>query len=158
MKVLDLACVQAHVFEGWFASEADFLDQRTRGLVECPCCGDRQIEKRLSAPRLNLGRSGPEPVESAVKPAPSGSAPQAAPGGLPAHLQAAWWQAMREVAARTEDVGERFAEEARRMHHGEAERRDIRGRASGAQALELLEEGIAVLPLPDLPVFDGPLQ
>ncbi|WP_157826971.1 DUF1178 family protein, partial [Macromonas nakdongensis] len=70
----------------------------------------------------------------------------------------AWWQAMREVAARTEDVGERFAEEARRMHHGEAERRDIRGRASGAQALELLEEGIVVLPLPDLPVFDGPLQ
>ena len=62
MKVLDLACSSAHVFEGWFASEADFLSQRERGLIECPLCGCTQIVKQLSAPRLNLGH-GCKPFE-----------------------------------------------------------------------------------------------
>lgn len=162
MKVLDLACARSHVFEGWFASEDDFLDQRARGLVECPCCGDRQIEKRLSAPRLNLGRAQEPATPSTPATSPEAGRPAAGPAptgeALPAPLQAAWWAAMREVARRTEDVGERFADEARRMHHGEVEPRGIRGRASGEQAQALLEEGINVLPLPDLPLFNGPLQ
>ena len=141
MKVLDLQCRSGHVFEGWFASEDEFQGQRQRGLVQCPLCADGHIEKRLSAPRLNLG--------AAEEPAAAASAPPAA--ALPAPLQAAWLDLARRIVAHTEDVGTRFAEEARRMHHGEAEERAIRGQATADEAVQLLEEGIAVVPLP-LPV------
>ena len=141
MKVLDLQCRSGHVFEGWFASEDEFQGQRQRGLVQCPLCADGHIEKRLSAPRLNLG--------AAEEPAAAASASAAA--ALPAPLQAAWLDLARRIVAHTEDVGTRFAEEARRMHHGEAEERAIRGQATADEAVQLLEEGIAVVPLP-LPV------
>lgn len=143
MKVLDLNCQHGHVFEGWFASEDDFQSQKARALVQCPMCGDARIEKRLSAPRLNLGSQAPA----------AGPAPQS-PGPAPAEaaasrraLQAAWLRASRELVAKSEDVGERFAAEARRMHHGETEARAIRGQATVEQAVELLEEGIGVMPL-----------
>ncbi|QKV53954.1 DUF1178 family protein [Comamonas antarctica] len=143
MKVLDLNCQHGHVFEGWFASEDDFQSQKARALVQCPMCGDARIEKRLSAPRLNLGAQAPA----------AGPAPQS-PGPAPAEaaasrraLQAAWLRASRELVAKSEDVGERFAAEARRMHHGETEARAIRGQATVEQAVELLEEGIGVMPL-----------
>ncbi|MFN4118429.1 DUF1178 family protein [Acidovorax sp.] len=151
MKVLDLQCRQAHVFEGWFASEDDFQDQRRRGLVQCPLCADDQIEKRLSAPRLNLGAREPVQPRAASEPAAMGAAaPQtlAAPAALPPALQAAWLELARKVVAHTEDVGAQFAEEARRMHYGEVQERAIRGQATPDEAMELLEEGIAVLPLP----------
>ncbi|MEG0003100.1 MAG: DUF1178 family protein [Comamonas sp.] len=141
MKVLDLGCQHGHVFEGWFASEDDFQSQKARALVLCPMCGDSHIDKRLSAPRLNLGAAAPAPASSSSPPAaPAAASPQA--------QQAAWLRMAREVIARTEDVGERFADEARRMHHGEIEERAIRGKASVADAVALLEEGIGVLPLP----------
>jgi len=143
MKVLDLNCQHGHVFEGWFASEDDFQSQKARALVQCPMCGDARIEKRLSAPRLNLGAQAP-----AAGPAPQspGPAPAAAAASRQA-LQAAWLRASRELVAKSEDVGERFAAEARRMHHGETEARAIRGQATVEQAVELLEEGIGVMPL-----------
>ncbi len=155
MKVLDLKCTQQHVFEGWFASEDDFQSQRERGLVSCPLCGDASVDKQLSAPRLNLGASPAPVAPTASTPAPTAEA------GLPAvmadpHLQAAWMKVMREAVARTEDVGERFAEVARQMHYGETEERGIRGRTSAKEAVELLEEGITVLPLPDS--LNEPLQ
>ena len=141
MKVLDLGCQHGHVFEGWFASEDDFQSQKARALVLCPMCGDSQIDKRLSAPRLNLGASAP-----AVRPAAeSSSTPAAAPSRQA--LQAAWLRMSRELIAKTEDVGARFADEARRMHHGEIEERAIRGQASVEDAVALIEEGIGVLPL-----------
>lgn len=153
MKVLDLQCRLGHVFEGWFASEDDFQSQRERCLVQCPLCSDGQVEKRLSAPRLNLGAPAPKadrpdtgaPAAGAVV-ATAKSSPTAA--ALPPALQAAWLELARKVVAQTEDVGPRFAEEARRMHHGEAEERAIRGQATADEAVQLLEEGIAVLPLP----------
>jgi len=83
---------------------------------------------------------------------------EAASAGLPAELQAVWWQAMRTIAARTEDVGDRFAEEARRIHRGDTPARDIRGRATLEQAQDLLEEGVELLPLPDLDLFKTTLQ
>lgn len=141
MKVLDLGCQHGHVFEGWFASEDDFQSQKTRALVQCPMCGDSHIDKRLSAPRLNLGAAAPAPASSSSAPAAPAAASRQA-------MQAAWLRMSREVIARTEDVGERFADEARRMHHGEIEERAIRGKASVADAVALLEEGIGVLPLP----------
>ena len=141
MKVLYLGCQHGHVFEGWFASEDDFQSQKARALVLCPMCGDSHIDKRLSAPRLNLGAAAPAPASSSSPPAaPAAASPQA--------QHAAWLRMAREVIARTEDVGERFADEARRMHHGEIEERAIRGKASVADAVALLEEGIGVLPLP----------
>lgn len=152
MKVLDLQCRQGHVFEGWFESEDDFQGQKQRGLVQCPLCADDHIEKRLSAPRLNLGAR--EPAAPSAMPTPSSAAPEGGslqvgnpPALLPA-LQAAWLDLARKIVANTEDVGARFAQEARRIHHGEVQERAIRGQATPDEAMELLEEGIAVMPLP----------
>jgi len=156
MKVLDLQCRQGHVFEGWFGSEDDFQSQKQRALVQCPLCGDDHIEKRLSAPRLNLGARAPAAGEAAAPAHPTATAGTHGPNSseaamLPPALQAAWLALARKVVASTEDVGERFAQEARRMHHGEVEERAIRGQATPDEAVQLLEEGIAVMPLP-LPV------
>jgi hypothetical protein len=139
MKVLNLRCAHGHGFEGWFASNEAFDTQLAAGLVECPVCGDTGIVKLLSAPRLNLGNSK----------APAETAP-AAPSQVPAELSpdARWMRAVREVIAKTEDVGDRFADEARKMHYGEAEERGIRGQATREQTEALLDEGIAVMPLP----------
>lgn len=152
MKVLDLQCRQGHVFEGWFGSEDDFQSQKQRALVQCPLCGDDHIEKRLSAPRLNLGARAPVAADATVPARPASTAgAQGATSSdtamLPPALQAAWLVLARKVVANTEDVGERFAQEARRMHHGEVEERAIRGQATPDEAVQLLEEGIAVMPL-----------
>jgi len=149
MKVLNLQCSHGHGFEGWFASEDEFQDQLARGLLECPLCADTAVAKLPSAPRLNLGAGRPEPASDARQEMVS----------LPdASLQGAWMKMVREVMAQTEDVGERFAEEARRMHYGETEERGIRGQASRDETEALLEEGIAVLPLPIPKALKGPLQ
>lgn len=158
MKVLDLQCSASHVFEGWFASEDDFQGQLQRGLVECPVCGDAHITKKLSAPRLNLGAAAPP----AAPAAPAGkqevtNTPEMGQGAHAA-LQAAWMKAVRHVMANTEDVGERFAEEARKIHYGEAQERGIRGQASPEETEALLEEGIGVVPLPMPKGLKGPLQ
>ena len=157
MKVLDLRCAQDHAFEGWFAGEADFQDQLQRGVVQCPLCGDSEVRKVLSAPRINLGARAPSPEEApgasrsnAGQPAsedrtPNAAALPAVPG--PTTPERAWLQWARNVVAQSEDVGAKFAQEARRMHHGEAPERAIRGQASVQETVELIEEGIAVLPL-----------
>lgn len=144
MKVLNLRCEHSHTFEGWFASAEDFESQCARGLVECPMCGSTAITKGLSAPRLNLGASREADVPKAL---PAADTPEAR-----------WMRAVREVMASTEDVGERFTEEARRMHYGEAEERGIRGQASPEQAEALLDEGIVVVPLLVPPGAKGTLQ
>jgi hypothetical protein len=148
MKVLNLQCGHSHAFEGWFGSEDDFQDQLARGLVECPLCGDAQVSKMPSAPRLNLGAVAPQAAapRQEVMSAPN---PQ---------LQAAWMELVKQVMSNTEDVGERFAEEARKIHYGETEERGIRGQASREETQALLEEGIGVLPLPIPKGLKGPLQ
>ena len=149
MKVLNLQCSHQHAFEGWFASEDDFQGQLARGLVTCPLCADPAIQKMPSAPRLNLGASGPSPVASTRElpvPAASPAAGSLAQVASPKHAE--FLKALRAVVANTEDVGERFADEARAMFYGDAEQRSIRGQASRAEAIELLEEGIEVMPLP----------
>ena len=146
MKVLNLQCTHQHGFEGWFSSEEDFQDQLQRGLIECPLCGDTQVTKMLSAPRLNLGAARKPQQDQEVVP--------------PADItrQAALMRAVREVMAKTEDVGERFPEEARRIHYGETEQRGIRGQASPAETEALLEEGISVMPLALPDALKGQLQ
>ncbi len=146
MKVLDLQCAQGHEFEGWFASEDDYRSQLARKLVICPVCGNTDMTKKLSAPRLNLrgGARAPAKTEKRAEHVPS----EAVAALPPKQLQAAWMDMVRQVLAHTEDVGPRFAEEARRIHYGEAEERGIRGQATRSETEELIEEGIAVTPLP----------
>lgn len=159
MKVLNLQCAHQHGFEGWFASEEDFTGQLERGLVSCPLCGNAQIQKMLSAPRLNLrtGRQDKAPAGDGV---PAEPGPHVALGHTAAGspLQAQWLRALRELMANTEDVGERFADEARAMHSGDTDPRNIRGHTSPEVALELIEEGIDVMPLPYLPALKETLQ
>ncbi len=134
MKVLDLQCSHGHVFEGWFASHEDYESQRERGLLTCPVCEDAQVNKMLSDPRLNLAQTPPQ------------------------QIQAAMLKMVRHVMANTEDVGNRFAEEARKIHHGEAQERSIRGQASREETEALLDEGIDILPLPVPAGLKEPLQ
>ena len=150
MKVLNLLCQHQHPFEGCFASEDDYQSQRLRDLVECPVCGDNTIHKMPSAPRLNLLTSRIETPPSDTK----GSIPPVATEttetslSVPPQAQVAWLQMVQQVIANTEDVGQSFAEEARKMHYGEAEERNIRGQVSAEEGQALLEEGIPVMPLP----------
>lgn len=145
MKVLDLRCANGHGFEGWFGSDDEFMDQNGRGLLECPLCADRVITRMPSAPRLNLSGAR-EP------------APERAPEPKPADLQATWLTAARRLLAETEDVGERFAEEARRIHYGESAHRGIRGQASPEERAALREEGIETFALPLPAALKDPLQ
>ena len=156
MKVLNLQCGEGHGFEGWFASHDDYDAQRSRGLLTCPVCNSAEVSKLPSAPRLNLGAEGPRPEASATVPAEA--APQALAQVSPQQLQAAWMKMVRHVMAHTEDVGTRFAEEARKIHYGEREERNIRGQASRAETEALLEEGIDILPLPVPAGLKEPLQ
>ena len=153
MKVLDLQCAQHHVFEGWFGSEDDYQSQLTRGLLNCPMCGDANVSKKLSAPRLNLNAT-----ESADNATPTLPSLQDAANLEPAQLQAALLKMVRHVVANTEDVGNSFPEEARKMHYGEAEQRNIRGHATPEETEELIDEGIAVMPLPLPDALKEPLQ
>jgi hypothetical protein len=145
MKVLNLRCAHDHRFEGWFDSSEDFESQRGRGLVECPLCGDKEAERLPSAPRLNvmgLREENPPPARADAS----------------AQLQSTWLRAVRHMLDHTEDVGERFPEEARRIHYGEAAERGIRGRASREDADALREEGIEVMAVPVPAGLKGPLQ
>jgi hypothetical protein len=166
MKVLDLQCAHQHSFEGWFASEDDFQSQLLRELIECPMCESKCIDKMPSAPRLNFGAQRPRAAASAsigdAGPASDTTAPPRdahasrstdiavaqAPSESVTTGQADFLKALRQLVANTEDVGRRFADEARRMHYGDIEPRSIRGQASASEAVELLEEGIEVVPLP----------
>ncbi len=183
MKVLNLQCAGLHSFEGWFGSEEDYQSQRERDLVACPLCANTDIRKLPSAPRLNLGASESRHVDDSVNPSQSAgisspalnpSAPPEVVGnvsnaeeGLPVAranpeslqlMQAAWMRMVKHVMANTEDVGKNFAEEARKMHYGESEERNIRGKASFEETQELLDEGIDVLPLPVPDALKGDLQ
>ena len=158
MKVLNLRCSQDHRFEGWFASDEDFSSQTERGLMACPICGDQAITRLPSAPRVNLLGRGDD-----ARPAPTANAEAQRPVAAmaeptPQQTQARWLHAVREVIASTEDVGDRFAEEARRIHYGEAEQRGIRGRATREDADSLRDEGIEVLTLALPEAVKGPLQ
>lgn len=137
MIVFNLHCADEHRFEGWFRSPEDYLEQRERDLVACPVCGNTRVERLPTAPRLNL--SNPS------EPAAADRLPSQAEGA--ADLAAGLRQ-LRRLFGNAEDVGERFAEEARRIHYEEAPARSIRGKASRSESTELVEEGISALPLP----------
>lgn len=149
MKVFNLCCDHEHPFEGWFASSDEFDRQLSAGLVECPVCASTEVRKLLSAPRLNLG--GAAETQPLV-----GKEPVAMPNDE--SMRSMMLQMARHIAANSEDVGERFPEEARRIHYEEAPKRSIRGVASKDEAAELKEEGIEVMPVPFGNLLKNPLQ
>ena len=131
MIVFDLRCAGAHVFEAWFGSTADFDAQSARGVIACPICGDPEVGKAAMAPAVPA----------------KGNRMAASPADAKAFLTAlAATQAA--VEARADDVGDRFAAEARAIHYGEAETRAIVGEASRADAASLIDDGIGIIALP----------
>lgn len=138
MIVFDLLCGGGHRFEGWFSSAEDFSAQKKRGLLGCPNCGAQEVERVPSATRFNTGAEQP----AAEKPAP------AEPKDALAQAQLLYSRMLDEILRNSEDVGEAFPAEARRIHYEEARARAIRGRASQKEHDELREEGIPVARLP----------
>ncbi|WP_416357486.1 DUF1178 family protein [Aureimonas phyllosphaerae] len=135
-----------HGFDGWFRSSADFEAQGSRGLLACPVCEGHGVEKALMSPAV---AAAPEPGR--IPGHRPGGAVTSAPIGEAAELYRQLQEMARKVRAEGHYVGAGFAEEARRIHYGEAEGRQIYGEASGQEVRGLLEEGIAALPLPPLP-------
>lgn len=148
MIVFDLICrPDGHVFEAWFGSSEDYESQCARGLVECPLCGSPDIDKAVMAPRV--GAKGNQRLAGARADSEMVSSD---PQGVKAML-AAMAAAQKKVLEKSEYVGARFADEARAIHFGEAGERPIHGRATPAQTESLIDEGIAVAPLP-FPVIE----
>ena len=131
-----LQCDAEHAFEAWFASSGDYEAQAGRGLVECPLCGSRAVTKQIMAPAV------------------TGTKKAAAPD-VAAKMQTMMMQAAREVRAHVERnfdyVGDAFAREARDIHEGKSEKREIYGEATPAEVRKLRDDGVPCAPLPPLP-------
>lgn len=152
LKVFDLSCEHDHLFEGWFASLESYDDQASRGLVRCPVCQSAQITRRVSAPHLNVSHLKTQRQDAPTAPIdPSARAAVMAPsGGQLAQLQAEVLRHIRRIVSQSDNVGVRFADEARRMHEGEIEHRAIRGTATAEECQALIEDGISIMPIPDI--------
>ena len=165
----ELRCDQAHEFDGWFKDSAAFDKLAAAGLVECPHCGPAKVAKRLMAPAIpKKGRPArnakvealPAPAAEAPAPPPAPpSAPPALPAAalaaMPAELRAMLRHMRTEIEKNCDYVGGDFAEEARKIHHGEAEARGIFGEASEDEAQALREEGIEIARIPWVPPSDA---
>jgi hypothetical protein len=169
-----LRCGDDHAFDGWFRDSAAFDDQATRGLVECPSCGDVNVRRALMAPAVpRKGRTAAPVIEhgesetphamAASPPGPSSHAPSShapspaamAAARLPDEVRAVLQRIRAEVEKNCDYVGPAFAEEARRIHNGVADVRPIYGETTPEDAEALAEDGIAVSRIPWLPRADG---
>jgi hypothetical protein len=139
MILFKLKCSAEHEFEGWFRDGATYERQAKRGLIDCPTCGDSAIEKAPMAPRLARSAT---PEKAPTPPSPE-------------QMRRMLQQVRRHVETTCDYVGERFAEEARRIHHGQADARGIYGEASDAESRALADEGIEVARLPWVPTSDA---
>lgn len=151
-----LACNKGHSFDSWFQDSAAFDKQAKRGLVTCPHCGSAKVEKAIMAPRLSGARKRGTPVDSPqTAPAVSGQAQENQPVAMISPLEQEFRAKLKElrehIVKNADDVGQKFPEEARKMHYGETEHRSIYGVASPEDAKELAEEGIEFHPIPILP-------
>jgi len=152
-------CSQGHEFDGWFTNSAGFELQAERGLIECPACGDVKVERALMAPAVST-REAAEPV---MQPPSAPPAPVAAPpvppmataGPVPAQMIAMLQRIRAEVEKNCDYVGPDFADEARKMHRGESDKRGIYGETTSDEAEALSEEGIEVSRVPWVPRADG---
>ena len=173
MKVYNLACPLDHRFEGWFASEEDCVSQQDKGMPACPICDSADISRMPSAPHIAKSSSAKasnkasESTELMVSHANAETGSLSGEvvaltgsdhGQLEAQVQAAFLKGMRELMGRSEDVGNSFAEEARKIHYKESPERSIRGQTTLDEAEALRDEGIEVLAMPLLPAFKNTLQ
>jgi hypothetical protein len=150
-----LRCERSHTFESWFQDSSAYDAQVKRKLVSCPVCASVEVEKAIMAPRIvgKKGRERAEPVPAAPTPAPA----EATAGSTPLmmaqerELRAKLKQLRDHIVQNADNVGERFPNEARKMHYGDIEHRPIYGEASAEEARSLIDEGIEVSPLPVLP-------
>lgn len=142
MIVYDLSCEKAHRFEGWFSSAEDFDAQVKTEQVSCPLCGSVSISRQLSAPYVNTGKQKPA---AAIEP----TAETAVAGVDVASLHRKF---VEYILKTSEDVGDKFPEEARKIHYEEEPRRSIRGQASNEEIDSLRDEGIDIFQVPALPV------
>ena len=161
MKVYNLACSLDHRFEGWFTSEEDYLAQTDKGILACPVCDSTEITRMPSAPHIAKSSSTELTVQKDDVASLSGEV-LALTGKdhsqLEAQVQAAFLKGMRDLMGRSEDVGNAFAEEARKIHYKEAPERSIRGQTTLDEAESLREEGIEVMAMPMIPAFKNTLQ
>jgi hypothetical protein len=151
-----LRCERDHNFESWFQDSAAYDQQVKRKLVSCPVCESVAIEKAIMAPRIvsKKGRErAPEQVEAPAAPAPAPAATEATPLVMTQEreLRAKLKELRDHIVKNADNVGERFPNEARKMHYGEIEHRPIYGEASPEEAKSLIDEGVEVSPLPVLP-------
>jgi hypothetical protein len=143
MIVFDLHCAEGHRFEGWFGSAKDFASQKKRGLLSCPSCGNTGVERALSAPRLNMGAQEPRkpPVPTQKTPDMEGKDPFAV-------AQMLYSRMLDEILTKSEDVGKKFPDEARKIYYNESPGRAIRGQATQQEHDDLVDEGIPVARFP----------
>src|ERR1700759_745736 len=152
-----LHCDRKHEFESWFQSSSAYDSQVKRKLVTCPICGSAKVDKAIMAPRI-VGKKGRGPATPPLEPATTAAAPEAAPSGSTSlmmaqerELRTKLKELRDHIVKNADNVGERFANEARKMHYGEIEHRPISGEASNEEARALIEEVVEVSPLPVLP-------
>ena len=150
-----LLCEKGHDFESWFRDSEAYDAQKRRKLVTCPICQSPKVEKTIMAPQVaRKDRARHAPVQDAAAQAPV-AVPETAPamllGAKERELRALISEVREKILAVTDDVGDRFAREARAMAEGDTEERPIRGQATAQEWRELIEDGIGVLPLPDVP-------
>jgi hypothetical protein len=155
-----LQCSQNHGFDGWFKDSASFARQAKRGLLECPVCGDERVRQALMAPAVpkkgRTRRAAAVPAEAVAPDSAAPGTPVAVAGArMPDHVRAMMQRLRAEVERNCDYVGEDFAEEARRIHRGDSDRRGIYGEASADDAEALADEGIEVAQVPWVPRADG---
>jgi hypothetical protein len=151
-----LRCEREHTFESWFQNSAAYDSQAKRKLVSCPVCDSVKVEKAIMAPRI-VGKKGRERAEPVPAPAAPPAEPPVAAGSTPLlmaqerELRAKIKELRDHIVKNADNVGEKFPNEARKMHYGEIEHRPIYGEASPEEAKSLIDEGVEVSPLPVLP-------
>ena len=143
-----LSCERGHGFESWFKSSTDYDRHASRGLINCPVCGSTKIGKAIMAPGVARGAQTEAPAPA---PVPEPRAPVAMLSAKERELRAKLKELRDHVVKHADYVGEKFPEEARKIHYGDIEHRSIYGEASAADAAELIDEGIELHPLPILP-------
>jgi hypothetical protein len=154
----NLRCERGHAFESWFQSSSAYEQQEKRKLVNCPICGSAKVERDIMAPRI-VGKKGRDRAEPAAPAAAPSSTEVASPNSNSTPLMMAQERELRtklkelrdHIVKNADNVGERFPNEARKMHYGDIEHRPIYGEASPDEARALIEEGVEVSPLPVLP-------
>ena len=152
----NLRCDRGHAFESWFQSSSAYEQQEKRRLVSCPICGSAKVERDIMAPRI-VSKKGRGKADQMPVPAAAPGNEVAAPASTPLmmaqerELRAKLKELRDHVVKNADNVGERFPNEARKMHYGDIEHRPIYGEASPDEARALIDEGVEVMPLPTLP-------